>query len=50
MNGGMGERIEILMRQEELTQKELSNMVGVTESAMSRYLNNQSITQNRSNS
>lgn len=37
----MGERILRLMRENEYTQKELARMVGVTESAMSRYLNNE---------
>lgn len=37
----MGERIWRLMKENAYTQKELANMVGVTESAMSRYLNNE---------
>ena len=36
----MGERIQVLMKENDLTQKELASMVGVTESAMSRYLSN----------
>ena len=35
---GLGERIKMLMDQRGFTQKELAGMVGVTESAMSRYL------------
>lgn len=37
----MGDRILRLMKENEYTQKELACMVGVTESAMSRYLNNE---------
>ena len=37
----MGERIQNLMKENGYTQKELANMVGVTESAMSRYLRNE---------
>lgn len=33
----IGERIAILMEKEKLTQKELSKMAGVTESALSRW-------------
>lgn len=36
----IGDRIQRLMRENEFTQKELASMVGVTESAMSRYLSN----------
>ena len=35
----IGERILALMEESEYTQKELAGMVGVTESAMSRYIN-----------
>lgn len=34
----MGGRIQKLMKDNELTQRELASMVGVTEAAMSRYL------------
>ena len=37
----IGDRIENLMVQEKLNQKELANMAGVTESALSRYINNE---------
>lgn len=37
----IGDRITELLRQTGYTQKELSQKVGVTEAAMSRYLNNQ---------
>ena len=36
----IGDRIQRLMCENEFTQKELASMVGVTESAMSRYLSN----------
>ena len=36
----IGERIQALMEESDYTQKELASMVGVTESAMSRYINN----------
>ena len=36
----IGDRIENLMVQEKLNQKELAN-IGVTESALSRYINNE---------
>lgn len=36
----LGDRIHQLMEDNGYTQKELAGMVGVTESAMSRYLNN----------
>ncbi|MBP5417507.1 MAG: helix-turn-helix transcriptional regulator [Clostridiales bacterium] len=35
----IGERIQELLKESDYTQKELANMVGVTESAMSRYIN-----------
>ncbi len=35
---GLGTRIKHLMEQQGFTQRELAGMVGVTESAMSRYL------------
>ena len=37
----MGDRIHRLMKENDYTQKELASMIGVTESAMSRYLNNE---------
>ena len=37
----IGERIATLMAKEKLSQKELAIMAGVTESALSRYLNNE---------
>ena len=37
----IGGRISELMKKEKLTQKELSIMAGVTESALSRYLSNE---------
>lgn len=37
----MGDRIIRLMKENDYTQKELASMVGVTESAMSRYLKNE---------
>ena len=37
----MGDRITRLMKENDYTQKELASMVGVTESAMSRYINNE---------
>lgn len=37
----MGDRILRLMKENEYTQKELASMIGVTESAMSRYLSNE---------
>lgn len=36
----IGERIQTLMKESDYTQKELASMVGVTESAMSRYISN----------
>lgn len=36
----IGERIGMLMRAQGLSQKELAGVIGVTEAAMSRYLNN----------
>lgn len=41
MNEKLGDRIGSLMKELGYTQKELATMVGVTESAMSRYLNNE---------
>ncbi len=37
----IGDRILRLMKENDYTQKELASMVGVTESAMSRYLRNE---------
>lgn len=37
----MGERIVALMNQKGLTQKQLAQIAGVTESALSRYINNE---------
>lgn len=37
----IGKRIEALMREKKLSQKELAVMAGVTESALSRYINNE---------
>ena len=37
----IGARIEELMKKESLSQKELAMMAGVTESALSRYINNE---------
>ena len=37
----IGERIVGLMEKEYLTQKELATMAGVTESTLSRYINNE---------
>ncbi len=37
----IGERIAELMNKKGLTQKELATMAGVTESTLSRYLNNE---------
>ncbi len=38
---GIGERIETLMKEEKLSQRELAAMAGVTEAALSRYINNE---------
>lgn len=38
---GIGERIAALMKKEKLSQKELAVMAGVTEAALSRYINNE---------
>ena len=38
---GLGERIKLLMDAQGYNQRELAGMVGVTESAMSRYLSNE---------
>ena len=37
----IGERIAALMKEEKLSQKELAIMAGVTEAALSRYINNE---------
>lgn len=37
----IGERIFELMKEQDLSQKELSMMAGVTEATLSRYLNNE---------
>ena len=37
----IGERIAALMKDEKLSQKELAIMAGVTEAALSRYINNE---------
>lgn len=37
----IGERITILLKEKHLTQKDLSLMIGVTESALSRYISNE---------
>ncbi|MCM1296444.1 MAG: helix-turn-helix domain-containing protein [Muribaculaceae bacterium] len=37
----IGDRIAILLKSTDYTQKELASMVGVTEAAMSRYLRNE---------
>ncbi|MBO5045969.1 MAG: helix-turn-helix transcriptional regulator [Clostridia bacterium] len=37
----LGERITALLKEKRFTQKELAMMVGVTESALSRYINNE---------
>lgn len=39
--GSFGERIQLLLKQSDYTQKELAQMIGVTESAMSRYIKNE---------
>lgn len=39
--GSLGERIQLLLKQSDYTQKELAQMIGVTESAMSRYIKNE---------
>lgn len=41
LNEKMGDRILRLMKENGFSQKELASMAGVTESAMSRYLNNE---------
>ena len=41
MKERIGNRISKLMKESGYTQKELATMIGVTESAMSRYLNNE---------
>lgn len=37
----LGDRITILLKEKHITQKDLANAVGVTESALSRYINNE---------
>ena len=37
----LGERISFLMKEKHITQKDLALMVGVTESALSRYVSNE---------
>lgn len=37
----IGARIEKLLKEKHITQKDLAMMVGVTESALSRYINNE---------
>lgn len=37
----IGDRIVTLLKNENLTQKELAQMAGITESALSRYINNE---------
>lgn len=39
----IGARIEGLLKKENLTQKELAQMTGITESALSRYINGERI-------
>lgn len=39
--GSLGERILELLKKEGLSQKELAGMAGVTEAALSRYINNE---------
>lgn len=36
----LGDRITILLKKKHIAQKDLANAVGVTESALSRYINN----------
>ena len=36
----LGDRITILLQEKHMSQKDLAMMVGVTESALSRYINN----------
>ena len=37
----LGERIATLLKQQHVSQKDLAMMIGVTESALSRYINNE---------
>ncbi len=37
----LGERITILLKKKHIAQKDLAVMIGVTESALSRYINNE---------
>lgn len=37
----IGERISTLLKEKKITQKDLALMAGVTESALSRYINNE---------
>ena len=37
----MGERIAILLREKNISQKDLAMMIGVTESALTRYIKNE---------
>lgn len=37
----LGERITILLNEKHISQKDLAIMIGVTESALSRYINNE---------
>lgn len=37
----LGERIAVLIKERHISQKDLAAMVGVTESALSRYINNE---------
>lgn len=37
----LGDRIMVRLQEQHITQKELAQMVGVTESALSRYINNE---------
>lgn len=41
MSNKIGNRISELMKKSDFTQKELATMVGVTEAAISRYINNE---------
>lgn len=37
----LGDRITILLKKKHIAQKDLANAIGVTESALSRYINNE---------
>lgn len=39
--GKLGDRIVILLKEQHMSQKDLAMMIGVTESALSRYINNE---------